>query len=239
MNAPRTAITRVILATAVVFGLGLAATASAQLRIHRNFRNAQTGHTDHLGQHKQRNLRNRQRPTRWKRTHKEPSLGTCFTMIIRRKVQIHFGSDTGNHTLVPTIVHPKYTTNRFYRVVDKGRILRRTEPKVTVTTLTNGAVVSDELTVSLLASTDQSFLVGTKLYVDGQEMRAAESTTNYVSGSTNYELDTYAINTCEWRNGTHILFGTVECQSANAVTINPGASGHRSWCVPVCYGKFQ
>jgi hypothetical protein len=122
-------------------------------------------------------------------------------------------------------VHPKYTTNRFYRVVDKGADTTSDEPKVIITMLTNGAVVSDELNISLLASTDQSFLVGTKLYVDGQEMRAAEITTNYVISSTNYELDTYAINTCEWRNGAHILFGTVECQSANAVTINPGPVG--------------
>ena len=215
---------RMLLATGVVFGLGVAAAESAQLQF--------TGISvtpEEAIQIKWASVSNETYEIDEADTLETNAQGTMTWNLLYDDYPSQgsntFWLDTGNYTLVPAILHPKYTTNRFYRVVDKGADTTSDEPKVTITTLTNGAEVSDELTVSLLASTDQSFLVGTKLYVDGQEMRAAEITTNYVSGSTNYELDTYAINTCEWRNGTHILFGTVECQSANAVTINPGPVG--------------
>jgi hypothetical protein len=238
MNAPRTAIMRVILATAVVFGLGLAATASAQLQF-----TGISATPEQAIQITWASISNETYEIDEADTLETNAQGTITWNLLYDDYPSQgsntFWLDTGNYTLVPTIVHPKYTTNRFYRVVDKGPDTTSDEPKVTVTTLTNGAVVSDELTVSLLASTDQSFLVGTKLYVDGQEMRAAESTTNYVSGSTNYELDTYAINTCEWRNGTHILFGTVECQSANAVTINPGPVGTGHGVSPFVTASFS
>jgi hypothetical protein len=112
--------------------------------------------------------------------------------------------------------------------VDKGPDTTSDEPTVSITSPAANATVAGELTVTVTASTDQPFIDGTKLYVDGQEMQMAESTTNYSEGVTNYEVDTYAINTCEWGNGTHVLFGTVQCESAQAVTLNAGpvAAGH-------------
>jgi hypothetical protein len=138
-----------------------------------------------------------------------------------------FWLDTGNYNLAPAAVHPQKTPLRFYRVVEKGADTTSSKPRVVITAPTNGALVSGGLTITVAANTDQPVLAGTKLYVDGQEMRRAISTTNYVVGSTNYEVDTYTINTCEWENGAHILFATVECESGFGDVSNSGpiASG--------------
>ena len=121
-----------------------------------------------------------------------------------------FIGDFGNYNLAPQILHPKNMSMRFYRVVDKGPdSLALDEPAVSILSPTNGAAAVGELTISVVAATDQPIIAGTKLYVDGQEMRPADSTTNWTDGSTNYEVDTYNINTCEWGNGTHTLFARI------------------------------
>ena len=103
---------------------------------------------------------------------------------------------------------------RFYRIVDEGPDdLISDEPTVSIVSPTNGALVSGELTITVAANTDQPELL-TKLYVDGEEMPLADGQTNYVSNSTNYSTVTYSINTCEWGNGPHTLFATVENFSA-------------------------
>ena len=141
-----------------------------------------------------------------------------------------FIGDFGNYNLSPQILHPKNSPMRFYRVVDIGTDTTSDEPSVVVTSPTNNVAVSDELTVTVAATTDQPVLNGTKLYVDGQEMRPAALTTNYTDGTgvTNYEVDTYYLNTCEWGNKTHTLFATAECESGNGDAVNsaPVAIGH-------------
>ena len=137
--------------------------------------------------------------------------------------------DTGNYNVAPQILHPKYAPMRFYRLMDEGSdSLASDEPSVSVTAPTNGAVVSGELTVIAVVATDHPVLGGTTLYVDGQEMQMADSTTNYTIGSTNYEADTYSINTCEWGNEPHTLFATAQCQSGygDAVNSPPVMTGH-------------
>ena len=116
-----------------------------------------------------------------------------------------FWLDTGNYNLTPQIVRPQNMPMRFYRVVDLGADTTSDEPSVSITSPTNSTAATGELTINVVASTDQPVLSGTKLYVDGQEMRPAISTTNYTDGTgvTNYEVDTYNINTCEWGNETH------------------------------------
>src|SRR3984957_455296 len=59
-------------------------------------------------------------------------------------------------------------------------------------------------------------------------MWGADSTTNFPIGSTNYETDTYSINTCEWFNRTHILFATAEATSQYSSQQNGGPvqTGH-------------
>jgi hypothetical protein len=59
-------------------------------------------------------------------------------------------------------------------------------------------------------------------------MRPPDNVTNYTIGSTNYETDTYSINTCEWLNRTHILFATTEAASQYSSQMNGGAvlTGH-------------
>jgi hypothetical protein len=152
-----------------------------------------------------------------------------------------FWLDTGNYNLAPAILHPKNMPTRFYRVMDKGADTTSDEPSVSITSPANGDLTTGELTITVIASTDQPVLSGTKLYVDGQEMRMADSTTSYVDSSTNYEVDTYSINTCEWGNETHILFATAECESGygDAVNSPPIASGHAvSAYVPVIFSNL-
>jgi hypothetical protein len=60
--------------------------------------------------------------------------------------------------------------------------------------------LSDEVIVSVVASSSMP-IVTTALYVDGQEMQSSEDGTNFV------------INTCEWSNGSHVLFATAKSQS--------------------------
>ena len=114
-----------------------------------------------------------------------------------------FWLDTGDYILhVPPIVHPKYSPMRFYRIVDKEADTI-TDETVSIVSPTNGTLASDELIVTVVASTNHASL-STKLYVDGQEMWPTKDGSNYV------------INTCEWGNGPHILFATAECLSAPA-----------------------
>ncbi len=149
-----------------------------------------------------------------------------------------FWLDTGNYNLVPQILHPKYMPMRFYRILDLGPDTTSDEPTVSISSPTNGTAVSGELTITVVAYTDQPVLSGTKLYVDGQEMQMADSTSNYTVGSTNYEIDTYSINSCEWGNETHTLFAAAECESGYGDVLNSGpiASGHAvSPFVPVAF----
>jgi hypothetical protein len=152
-----------------------------------------------------------------------------------------FWLDTGNYNLMPQIVSPKHSPMRFYRIVDTGPDTTSDEPSVSVGSLTNGTNISGELTITVTAFTDQPTLTGTKLYVDGQEMQTPTSTTNYAVGVTNYEVDTYNINTCEWLNGSHILFATAECESGFSGTKTTGTiyTGHAvSSFVPVVFNNL-
>lgn len=130
--------------------------------------------------------------------------------------------DTGNYDLSPQVVRPQNSPMRFYRIVDVGPDTMSDVPTVSVDAITNGTTVSDELTFTVTAATDQPGLHGTILYVDGQAMHGTDATTNYTSGSTNYETDTYSVNTCEWLNGPHILFATIEAASQFSSQINSG-----------------
>ncbi|MBI3849189.1 MAG: hypothetical protein HY298_02700 [Verrucomicrobia bacterium] len=122
-----------------------------------------------------------------------------------------FWLDTGNYLLEPPILHPKNVPMRFYRVVNEGTNAGPA-PTVTITSPTNSSTVFGDLTVIVSASTDQA-TISTKLYVDGEEMPAPNDSTNYVNNSTNYLIDTYVINTCEWPNASHTLFAVAECAS--------------------------
>ncbi len=139
-----------------------------------------------------------------------------------------FWLDTGNYNLAPSVVHPKNSPMRFYRILDEGADSLSDEPNVSIISPTSGSAVSDELTITVIAATDQPVISGTKFYVDGQEMQMAGSTTNWNNGSTNYEMDTYNINTCEWGNETHTLFATVESESGFGDTVGAGSNRHRS-----------
>jgi hypothetical protein len=108
--------------------------------------------------------------------------------------------DTGNYSIVPPILHPKYMPARFYRILYTGTNTAPS-PSVAVVSPSSGDVLSGQITVSVVAATPLPEL-NTKLYVDGQEMDMSDDGTNYV------------INTCEWPNGPHTLFATATARSA-------------------------
>ena len=142
-----------------------------------------------------------------------------------------FWLDTGNYNLVPQILHPKNMPMRFYRILDRGTDgLAYDEPTVSIVTPTNGFIASGSLTITVAASTDQSGGVDSKLYVDGQEMWPSDDGSNYV------------INTCEWGNGSHILFATAKSLSApSGGPVNTPAAlvGHAvSPFVPVTFSNL-
>lgn len=110
--------------------------------------------------------------------------------------------DTGDYFQTPPIGHPKYSPMRFYRIVDEGTN-SGLSPTVTITSPTNGDVLSDVVTISVTASSSYPVL-NTKLFVDGEEMNPGDN-------------GTYTINTCEWPNGPHVLFAT-----ATAFSTYPG-----------------
>lgn len=153
-----------------------------------------------------------------------------------------FWLDTGNYNLVPQILNPKDMPMRFYRIVDEGQdSLASDEPIVTIISPTNDVAASGELTVAVIAATDQPVLSWTKLYVDGQEMQPAATTTNYTEGSTNYQMTTFNINTCEWGDETHVLFATAQSDSGYGDAMNsaPVMSGHGvSPFVPVLFSNL-
>jgi hypothetical protein len=123
-----------------------------------------------------------------------------------------FWLDTGNYFNEPPIPHPRRALGRFYRISLTGTNTAP-PPAVSITAPTNNASAAGYLTVIVAASTDQPF-VSTKLYVDGQEMWERDSTTNLTASGTNYVIDTYIVNTCEWPNGSHTLFATARTESA-------------------------
>ena len=62
-----------------------------------------------------------------------------------------FWLDTGNYDIAPAITHPKYSPMRFYRIVYAGTNTAP-NPSVTIISPTNGNVLSDQITVSVIAS---------------------------------------------------------------------------------------
>ena len=113
-----------------------------------------------------------------------------------------FVGDFGNYDAMPAILHPKYMPMRFYRVVDEGADNDTTDsPSITITSPTNGNILSGQITVTVVATCSNLPIVTTKLYVDGQEMNDSDDGSNYV------------INTCEWLNGPHTLFAVATARS--------------------------
>jgi len=134
-----------------------------------------------------------------------------------------FWLDTGNYFADPEIPHPFRSTERYYRIALTGTNETATVPAVAVSSPTNNASLNGDVTVTVSAYSDQFFL-STKLYVDGQEMNSPDVSTNWTDDSfvTNFVQDTYIINTCEWPNGSHLLFATTSCQSG-AAGVHDGA----------------
>jgi hypothetical protein len=147
--------------------------------------------------------------------------------------------DTGNYYRTPYVLHPAKSSARFYRIVNIGTNLV-SATFASVQAPTNGFVAFGNLSITVTASTDQAAL-GTRLYVDGEEMPRADSETNYTSNGTNFLTSTFVINSCEWPNGSHTLFAVVECQSGLAGPMDGAliSVGHAvSEYVPVTFSNL-
>jgi hypothetical protein len=117
-----------------------------------------------------------------------------------------FWLDTGDYHRTPIVPHPKYTGTRFYRIVKTGTNTAPA-PFVAISSPASNAALSGQATISVNTASSGA-LVYPKLYVDGQEMRQSPDGTNFT------------INTCEWPNGSHVIFAT-----ATALSTLPGPSG--------------
>jgi hypothetical protein len=133
--------------------------------------------------------------------------GTTAWQVLYDKYPSHgtntFIGDFGNYDTDSAISHPKYMPMRFYRVVDLGADNDTVDiPAVTITSPSNGSILSGQVTVSVAATCSNLPIVTTKLYVDGQAMDESDDGTNYV------------INTCEWPNGSHVVYAVATARSA-------------------------
>ena len=174
--------------------------------------------------------------------------GTTYWQVLYDNYPSHgtntFWLDTGNYNLAPQVLHPRKLAGRFYRIMDLGPDTTSDEPWLSITNPTGGSVASGQLAVTVLAGTVQPVLSVVKLYVDGQEMPPADNILEYTddTGVTNFQVATFYLNTCEWGNGAHVLFGTAECASGNGDVLNdstPIATGHAvSGMVPVTFSNL-
>ena len=111
--------------------------------------------------------------------------------------------DVGDPQWLPRILHPRFQSQRFYRIKKVGQATG-TRPTVTVqlsqggTLLPSGTnVISGDLDVSVIVNlVDTNQIISTvNLIVDGQKV-----------ATTDYSFST-SINTCEWPNGIHEIYG--------------------------------
>jgi hypothetical protein len=139
-----------------------------------------------------------------------------------------FWLDTGNYLQAPAIEHPKNVPSRFYRVDYLGTN-SVPPPTVSVVFPTNAMVLSGQVTVTVATASSALPILNAYLYVDGQQMYSSDDGSNFV------------INTCEWPNGSHILFATAKGQSQLSDPLNspqPDVAYAASPYVPVTFSNF-
>jgi hypothetical protein len=140
-----------------------------------------------------------------------------------------FWLDTGDYSRTPEVLHPKGTTNRFYRLAKISTNSLPT-PVVTILSPSPSNSVSDEITVSVSVASTNS-LYSLRLFLDGEDLGPSEE-----DGGTNW-----IINTTEWPNGPHVLFA-----AAKVVDWLPNAPGaitpKHAWgvsaYVPITFNNF-
>ena len=139
-----------------------------------------------------------------------------------------FWLDTGDYSRTPYVLHPKNTTNRFYRMV-KVATNALPAPVVTIVSPSASSVLSNEVTISVSVSSTNS-LYSLRLFVDGQEMNPSEDDgTNWV------------INTTEWPNGQHVIFAAARVVDRIPEKASNPASKYAwgvSSRVPVTFNNF-
>lgn len=124
-----------------------------------------------------------------------------------------FFTDCGNYDEVPEVQHPKYSSERYYRVKFVTDSDSPTNPTVSIISPDNGANLTGQVTMQVSASSPE-ILTDVKLYIDGEEQWSVGDGSNFV------------INTCEWPNGNHVLFATAKSQSGLEGVANGGVITH-------------
>ena len=121
--------------------------------------------------------------------------------------------DVGDPQWLPRILHPRFQPQRFYLIKKIGQATG-TRPTVTVQLSQGGIslpsgtnVITGDLDISVvvnLIDTNQ-VISAVKLIVDGQKV-----------ASTDYSFST-SINTCEWPNGIHEIYGMATTAKENDI----------------------
>ena len=139
-----------------------------------------------------------------------------------------FWLDTGDYSRTPYVLHPKFTTNRFYRMV-KVATNSLPAPVVTILAPSSSSILSNEVIVSVSVVSTNT-LYSLRLFVDGQEMSPSEDDgTNWV------------INTTEWPNGQHVIYAAakvVDRLPEKASSGEPKFAWGVSSRVPITFNNF-
>ncbi|MSU58548.1 MAG: hypothetical protein EXS35_10280 [Pedosphaera sp.] len=135
-------------------------------------------------------------------------------------------TDGGVYYQGETVEHPRNFSQRFYRVVATGSN-DVAPPVVFVTSPTNGFVASGLLNISVTSTGLPAAQI--RVFVDGEEVRIS------TTGETNF-----TINTCEWPNGLHFIFATVDGSTGpdSTSTTTPATAIGVSSLVQVTFNNF-
>jgi len=110
-----------------------------------------------------------------------------------------FWADAGSDLPWPRVNPPDQEVMRYYRVAKIDTNDPAFLPTVTILSPTNNVVLTGFISNVTVSVTWTSAVDGIRLFLDGQEVkRSSGQTTNY------------AINTCQWANGSHTFFAVVE-----------------------------
>lgn len=117
-----------------------------------------------------------------------------------------FWMDTGNTLVTPDINHPHDDPARFYRLVAVGTN-EAAAPSLSVTSPTNNSLLTGDITLAASISST-SAVGGLRWFVDGAEFYRSDG-----QSTTNAPL-----NTCQWRNGQHLLFAVAQSTDGGETT---------------------
>ncbi|MCU0783519.1 MAG: DUF6345 domain-containing protein [Verrucomicrobia bacterium] len=130
--------------------------------------------------------------------------------------------DAGNGMTTPEILPPRQDPMRFYRLVQIGTNTPSDLPQVAIVSPTNNSLVTGDISVGISVVSTSS-IDGIRWFVDGAEH-------NRASG---HSTSNSPLNTCQWANGQHLLFATVENDTGGETTDPADQNGNPRFSVAV------